>query len=444
MATGWAFDTDFTRPDEVTGANVELFRRSYTFGDVTFALLDRQTNTYSSILTGDVISREAPRLAFMVGTALGNPNRVRIGSVVVSDGVVDISEKRYGDSGQGVYVVRGPTRADAITHDARDYIARVFTAARTQYYVRAMARTFPVVRRDAKQVPEFIDTFHPRVICEEIISGNEYRMTSAEDQLTDVWSQNPRAAAYDMEAAGFVLAADCYKVPWLVVRGISDYGTRETKSDFNRTIATGIAARFLRDFIMNGLVRVEDIHAEDEPGKTLSLLRDEVYRLDGAWCGAMAYLDDQGQPVVFEDKAQFEQSGRNVDGVISSRKIRGRFKHDRLEYRANFSIAKHGYAGGIWSDTTAARQYFGVLLGQFQEGSDVLGGIWLGTHKEGLRPGLFKWYNLERDGEVSQAAIDISAISEELIAGLQESFFIAPSTSTTTQDEDPPWQAPSS
>jgi len=417
FAVEWAFGTTFHRPDQRLNSGVELFRRQLKMGDITFALLDRQTNTYSSILTADVIRSEAPRLAFLVGTALGNPSKVPLGSVVVSDGVIDISERRYADDGQSVYIMRNTKRADALTHDANAFISRHFTAAAARTCIRSMARrpTPLITSGGSKQLTEFVAQNQPKVDCEAIVSGNDYRMSRNEELANDLWRQVPVAYAYDMEAAGFALAADCNELQWLVVRGISDHGYPETKTDLNRQVAAGVAASFLAEFIGTGLVRAAGGEPGAEPDTTIAQLRDEAYRLDGIWQGVMAYFDDNGEPVFFEDHAELEQSGSAVQGLVKSRIIRGTFRHDELEYRTSFAIAKHGYAGGVWSDTTATRRYFGVMLGQFDEDSTILQGAWLGTHKEGIRKGLFKWYNTSRDGLSNDLSIDSLQIGYQLI-----------------------------
>ena len=389
-------------------------------GNITFALLDRQTNTYSSILTGEVIKSEVPRIAFLVGTALGNPVRAPMGSVVVSSGVVNISERRYTDQGNSVYMARETQRADALTHDARDFIARRFTAASVRACIRGMARRpAPLIANASRRLNEFVLEHEPKVFCEVIVSGNDYHMSRLESLSADLWHQFPAAYAYDMEAAGFALAAHVNDVPWLVVRGISDHGHPGTKSDDNRKVAAGTASHFLAEFIAGGLVRAADAGPAAEPSTTIALLRDEAYRLDGSWRGVMAYLDDDGQPVIFEDQAEFTQNGSTVHGNVRSRKLQGDFRHDELEYRMSFSIAKHGYAGGVWSDTTATRRYFGVMLGQLGNDSTVLSGAWLGTHKEGIRKGFFVWHNTARDGRVNAYTLNSLQIGSDLIAELR-------------------------
>jgi nucleoside phosphorylase len=416
FAVEWAFGTTFDRPDQRLTSGVELFRRQLEMGDITFALLDRQTNTYSSILTAEVIRSEAPRLAFLVGTALGNPSKAPLGSVVVSDGVIDISERRYTDAGQSVYIMRDAKRADALTHDATAFISRHFTAAAARSCIRRMARKpTPLITSGSKRLNEFVAQNQPTVDCEAIVSGNDYRMSRNEELANDLWRKVPVAYAYDMEAAGFALAADFSELQWLVVRGISDHGYPATKTDLNRRVAAGVAARFLAEFIRTGLVRAAEGEPGTEPATTIALLRDEAYRLDGTWQGVMAYFDDNRNPVIFEDHAELEQTGSTVQGLVKSRKIRGVFRHDELEYRTSFAIAKHGYAGGVWSDTTATRRYFGVMLGQFDEDSTILQGAWLGTHKEGIRKGLFKWYNTSRDGQKNDLSIDSLQIVYQLI-----------------------------
>lgn len=240
MAVEWAFGTTFGRPDERTPSGVELYRRGFDFGQVTFALLNAQTNTYSSILTADIVAKEAPRVIFMVGTALGRKGQAPIGSVLVSDGVIDISEKRY-DRGQEIFVVRGPTRSDEITLDARDFLSRTFNDARAHTQIRSMSRR-PALISAPRGMAEFLATHRPAVLCETVVSGNDYRMGGGSgSRMEDIWLHAPTARAYDMEAAGFALAASFSEVPWLVIRGISDHGTPETKSELNRKVAAGIA-----------------------------------------------------------------------------------------------------------------------------------------------------------------------------------------------------------
>lgn len=243
-------------------------------------------------------------------------------------------------------------------------------------------------------------------------------MSRSQGLSADLWRQFPIAHAYDMEAAGFALAAHVNDVPWLVVRGISDHGHPGTKGDENRRVAAGTASRFLAEFMQHGLLRAADAGPTAEPSTTIALLRDEAYRLDGSWRGVMAYLDDEGQPVVFEDRAEFTQNGSTVQGTVKSTKLQGEFRHDELEYRISFSIAKDGYAGGVWADTTATRRYFGVMLGQLGNDSTVLRGAWLGTHKEGIRKGLFVWHNTARDDKVTEYILDSAQTGADLIAEL--------------------------
>jgi nucleoside phosphorylase len=415
----WGFDTSLSRPDARTRSGVELYRRDFPFGSVTFALMNRQTNTYSSVQTADVIARETPWLIFLAGTALGHAERVPVGSVVVSDGVIDISEKRYTDLGREHYISHGLLRSDALTLDARDFISRTFTNERVHALMRSMARK-PNLLRGSRKVSEFVARHNPVAVCEPIVSGNEYRMTGAGQEVDQVWAHAPTARAYDMEAAGFALAASFSAVPWLVVRGISDHGTIETKSDFNRRLAAGIASRFLFEFLRGGLGRAKKLPELPEPSTTIPLLRDQAYRLDGAWKGAMAYLDDDGSPVVFEEEAEFIQDGDNVQGTVTSRKIAGLSRHDELEYRVSFSIARHGYAGGVWSETVATRKYFGVMLGEFGEDSTVLSGTWMGTHRGGVRRGFFKWYNVDRADKSKGMTVGLESTVADLVGSFTD------------------------
>jgi nucleoside phosphorylase len=415
----WAFGTSLREPDERTPSGIELYRRDLPAGRITFALLDKQTNTYSSILTADVISKEQPRLIFLVGTAMGNPHQVPVGAVVVADGITDISEKRLvAENGSIRYVPRGPVTSDELTLDARDFIARHFTPHRTHSVLRAMIRRPALLPRGSGRINELI-AGGPTVACEPIVSGNEYHMDCHEASAGAVWDQMPGARAYDMEAAGFALAAHYNGIPWLVVRGISDHGTTATKSDENRTAAAALAGRFLAEFLSLGLLRAGRLLVQ-RPAAGISSLRDAVHRMDGTWWGAMAYVDNDENPVVFEEHAELIRSGAGTTGIVSSRRVLGSPRQDTLEYRVAFSITKHDYVGGLWSET-GGRDYFGVLLGQFDRTNGALTGTWLGTHQSGVRRGLFAWKYVRRDGRPTGRTVDLDTIAHDLVAGLLNS-----------------------
>jgi nucleoside phosphorylase len=415
----WAFGTSLREPDERTPSGIELYRRDLPAGRITFALLDKQTNTYSSLLTADVISRESPRLVFLVGTAMGNPRQLPVGAAVVSGEIFDISEKRLlVDSGGSTrYVPRGPLSSNELALDARDFIARHFTPGRTQSVLRAMNRRPALLSRSSGRIGEIVAA-GPTVVCEPIVSGNEYHMDSHEASASAIWDQIPVARAYDMEAAGFALAAHYNSVPWLVVRGISDHGTTATKSTENRSAAAALAGRFLAEFLARGLLRAGRL-LEQRQASGISTLRDATHRIDGTWWGVMAYFDNDEKVVAFEEHAELTRSGAEISGIVSSRRIVGNPRQDTLEYRVAFSIAKHEYLGGVWSET-AGKDYFGVLLGRFDQVNGALSGTWLGTHQSGVRRGLFTWKYVRRDGRPTGLSVDLDAIARELTGRLTD------------------------
>jgi nucleoside phosphorylase len=420
MAAEWGFETNLREPDERTRSGVDLFRRDHPTGTVTFALLDKQTNTYSSVLTADVIARETPHLVFLLGTAMGRAPQTSIGSILVSDGVIDLSEKRITDEGPGAYVQHPLRKSDELTLDAREYIARSFGQDQINRHLRSMTKKPAALVKGATRIRDFITRYSPKAMCEPIVSGNEYRLATNVNHADDLWAVAPTARGYDMEAAGFALAAANSGTQWLVVRGISDYGTPDTKSDFHRSVAAGAAARFVYEFLKYGLVRARALPTATEPAITISRLRDEAFRLDGVWTGAMSYLDDNLNPVVFEERVELTPDGANVRGVVKSRHIQGESRHNALEYSIAFSIARNGYAGGVWSETVAARRYFGVMLGQLEDDSTTLSGTWLGTYHGGVRRGFFRWHNIQRDGEENARRVDVDSIVTHLIASFTD------------------------
>jgi hypothetical protein len=71
-------------------------------------------------------------------------------------------------------------------------------------------------------------------------------------KLVAVREQHGKTEVSEMEAAGLVDACRRGSVPWLVIRGISDFGD-ELKDDRFHAFASGAAAAVLYDFLAYGL-----------------------------------------------------------------------------------------------------------------------------------------------------------------------------------------------
>lgn len=391
-ATGWAFGVDLSAdPDEVTPGGTQLYRRTVGGVSITFAFLDRQNVRYATIGTAEVSILEEPEAVFLVGTALGKPGSIGIGSVVVPDTIVTADERRIGATSWR-YQSTEPARVNDYFKAAARRLSRQFSERRVAELIRKLAQDSEVPNRPSPdEAEEFIKQHKPKVTHEELASGSDYFMFDDDTPPSEPWQTCTKARAWDMETAGFVTATLISNTPWLVVRGISDLGVRDSKSDINRTIAAALAASYVADYIQNQLPVMS---AASGP------LAQAEFRLDGVWEGFWAFLDDEGEFTVLQDTANISQrQERSAFALVSSTLVQGAFDPRGTTYVATLELRDAGYIRGTWQDVDATTQYYGTLLGRLSDKSHHLEGLWLGNHQDGIRVGVVEWWNVERGGK---------------------------------------------
>lgn len=380
------------RSEETLSSGIEIYRITTAEGlAITIALLGRQTNTNSGILTLDVIHRENPLQIYLVGTALGNPNHAPVASVFMASGIMDISERRPSPEDPYGWQPKGPYEHQLLSGAASNFVQNAYWAPENRRRFFKELELPPNLRGEYyERTIEQVQTDLPYIASELLLSGNEYIMLfqPRNDQTTQsIWEKFSAYRAYDMEAAGFRLAADSANVPWLVVRGASDHGTRETKAD--RVFAAAAAAKLLKDFIVSGANDLQAIRARRPRFAGTGMLR-----VDREFRGFMGYHDDAGNLVIYEDNCDFENLGNVIIADVDSQLIEGPDATVSLHYTADFTLAKNLFAAGTWAEENSDGNYFGSLSGVFEHGRSQIAGVWTGTHGQGIRVGRFRWYNL--------------------------------------------------
>ncbi len=378
--------------DETLDSGIEIYRVTTAGGlRVAIALLGRQTNTNSGILTLDVIHRENPLQIYLVGTALGNPHHAPVASVFMASGIMDISERRPSPEDPYGWQPKGPYEHRLLSSAASNFVQNTYWAPESRRRFFRELRLPPNLRgeyyeRTARQV----DRELPAISSELILSGNEYIMTpdeAGDRTARSIWDKFSPYRAYDMEAAGFRLAAESADVPWLVVRGASDHGTRETKAD--RVYAAAAAAKVLKEFIDSDWNDITRIRAPRP-----KFVGTDMLPIEGDFRGFMGYHDDFGRTVIYEDSCEFQNLSTTVVASVDSQLIEGPDAAVSLRYKVNFTLAKDRFAAGTWTEENEDGHYFGSLSGMFQHERSQLAGVWTGTHGQGIRVGRFRWYNL--------------------------------------------------
>jgi 3-keto-L-gulonate-6-phosphate decarboxylase/nucleoside phosphorylase len=195
-------------------------------------------------ITEQVVSEFNPDLLFLLGTAAGREGKTGIADVVVSTFVADLTEQRAG--AEGITFRAREHRPSELLEDATEFLAKKFDAAGFASGIESRAGALPTGPRAfyAKR------DHPPRVEPDAIASGSTLYVG---DLLKRVWDHDDRYRAVDMESGGFASALAYPESQWLVVRGISDFGTKESKREEFRPLAAGAAADFLAAFLRDGL-----------------------------------------------------------------------------------------------------------------------------------------------------------------------------------------------
>jgi nucleoside phosphorylase len=207
-------------------------------------------NPGAAAATTGAIAKYHPRAVLLMGIAAGVRDKIRIGEVVLSDRVVAYEPAALIRSASGTKEQPRPEIDRAPHTMIQDVVNYQASPARLgEAFVRA-GGVIPAasVGRDE----EF------RVHVASAITARQGTIASGEKLLRDpakllaVREQHGKIEAGEMEAAGVVDACRRGPVPWLVVRGISDFGD-ELKDDRFHAFASCAAAAVLLDFVAHGL-----------------------------------------------------------------------------------------------------------------------------------------------------------------------------------------------
>lgn len=232
----------------VWSGSIKSTRAGRSFS-VVMACVGGAGNADAASATTELLMSYAPRFAVLVGIAAGLRDKLKIGNVVLSERVVAYE-------GAAQEPDRDSPRPDIIRpdHSVEQDIAAYLASYRERRY-RALfrakvERTWP--SPTSAQSSEY---------AEHVASALEVRastLASGEKLLRDptrfiaLRSLHGKIEVGEMEASGFTSACRLQRVPWLVVRGISDFGDSLKDDRFHR-YASASAGAALLDFCKFGL-----------------------------------------------------------------------------------------------------------------------------------------------------------------------------------------------
>lgn len=213
---------------------------------INVVFINDQGNEISSSITEQVLIRFDPALIFLLGTAAGREDKVKIGDVIISSLVIDAQEWRIGEE----HTARPEhhTPPEKIIVDVRRYIGETF---HKDDYLSILNDNVKDLYQESKNLEIFLN---PRTKLEVGVISSSNNLYINPKYLQKVWDIDDRIRCVDMESGGFGKVCKSYQQKqWLVVRGVSDYGTKESKQEKFRVAAAFKAALFLKMFISNGL-----------------------------------------------------------------------------------------------------------------------------------------------------------------------------------------------
>lgn len=202
-------------------------------------------NTESGITTAFFLRDWNPRLMCLVGIAAGARDRAKIGDVVLANRIHDTCVTVRGENGHEV------PRGDAFGRDitvSRMLKLRPVSGDHLTAEVRSElgAAFFEEARTLAKALSLTQSEFSGKlsVLDGSLLTSN--RLLKDSGYLADFRKTTDETCrGAEMEAAGFARACDIEKMPWLIVRGISDFGDSR-KDDSFQYLAAFAAASALR------------------------------------------------------------------------------------------------------------------------------------------------------------------------------------------------------
>jgi nucleoside phosphorylase/tetratricopeptide (TPR) repeat protein len=226
----------------------ELRRCDYT---VVLAGIGKAGNASASALAKEMIERYRPSVILLVGIAAGMRNEVRIGEVVIVERVVAYEHEALTVGQDGTRQTEPQPKIFDIHDRIRQQIFHYNPDVKrlTDMFAQIMGTFPPQPEGREEEWQKHVASSFTCTAWVTIASGE--KLLRDPQKLREVRRLHRKVAAADMEAEGIATACG-NRVPWLVIRGISDFGD-QLKDDRFHEFASRTAAAVLVDFLAYGL-----------------------------------------------------------------------------------------------------------------------------------------------------------------------------------------------
>lgn len=193
-----------------------------------------------------------PKMIFLVGMAAGNQDKLKLGDVVVSELVIDYEGGRMEPSGF-------KKRPKPFNLERRLKILLTDYDPDLTKWEELFRMSLETLRGLKTKPHDLPASWKPKLNPAVILAGERLRADGVLAELRDTYHE--QGITVDMESSGFAQACESESIPWLIFRGISDFGDAKTKDFAADGIPEGrknwqpyaslAAACFARDFLAN-------------------------------------------------------------------------------------------------------------------------------------------------------------------------------------------------
>ena len=207
---------------------------------ITMASFD--ANYRMAAFCASILTTYSPRYVVLVGMAAGVEGRVRLGDVVVADSVIDF--------GHGVLTPTG-FMSRALSYSLDPNVARGLSFFDPHEHgwigvVRELLAPFAEMEVvGSMSLPSGRVDLNPSFVRGTILSGDVLVEDGSLPAMREKYGD--RVTALEMEGAGFAYTFDSNAIPWMVFRGIADFGGegRTKEWQFVSAVAAAAALRVL-------------------------------------------------------------------------------------------------------------------------------------------------------------------------------------------------------
>lgn len=207
-------------------------------------------NPGAAAATAGAIARYHPRAVLLMGIAAGIRDKVRIGEVVLSERVVAYEPAVLIRTASGAKEQPRPEIDRAPHTMIQDVVSYRPEPQRLRAAFDRAGGVLPAA--PAGREDEFRTHVANAIAARLGTIASGEKLLRDPEKLVAVRELHGKTEVGEMEAAGLVDACRRGAVPWLVIRGISDFGD-ELKDDRFHAFASCAAAAVLHDFLAHGL-----------------------------------------------------------------------------------------------------------------------------------------------------------------------------------------------